>query len=83
MGHRKIRELNWKIPIKVAIFRAILDEEVAARKRVICNKMGECLKMIETASEQINKVRDFIITNQIRFDAIDATNFIIDQCQFF
>ncbi|PAV90993.1 hypothetical protein WR25_21487 [Diploscapter pachys] len=35
---------------------AILDEEVAARKRVICNKMGECLKMIETASEQINKI---------------------------
>ncbi|EYC00910.1 hypothetical protein Y032_0112g332 [Ancylostoma ceylanicum] len=34
----------------------IVDEAIQARKRIVCSKMSECLRVIENACAQINKV---------------------------
>lgn len=37
-------------------FREVLEEEIQARKRVVLNKMSDCLRSIENAVSQINIV---------------------------
>lgn len=44
------------------VFREIVDEAVQARKRIVCTKMTECLRVIENACAQINKVRGFFFS---------------------
>ncbi|KAK6728865.1 hypothetical protein RB195_006122 [Necator americanus] len=43
-------------PSKTASGSDIVDEAVQARKRIVCSKMTECLRVIENSCSQIDKV---------------------------
>ena len=42
-----------------AVCREVTDEAAHARKRIVCSKMAECLRVIENCSAQISKVMLF------------------------